>query len=94
MREQLIDICHKRLAITNDCIEHYEAHYQNSKMDMFSPVPTTSEECESIGKLLKELGDANEDYELIGIGQTFVAKSELLLLEEAKARNLTLIKTA
>ena len=87
MREQLIEICRNRLAITDNCIEHFEAHKQAAELDMFSPIPATSEECTSIGNILKELGVAIKDFELIGIGQTFVDKSELLLLEESKAKN-------
>lgn len=94
MKEQLLEICHKRLAVINDCIEDYESYYQAAEMDMFSPVPTNHQECESIGKLLKEFGSAMGDYELIGIGQTFVMKSELLLLEEAKIRQSDYFETA
>jgi len=86
MREKLVKICLERLAVTNSCIEDYEAYYQQSEFDMFSPVPTSSAECESVGNLIKDLGEALEDFELIGLGQTFVDKSNLLLLEESKAR--------
>ncbi len=87
MRKQLIEICLERLAIANSCLEDYESHYQHSEMDMFSPIPTSSSDCESVGNLLKELGGALQDFELIGLGQTFLDKSQLLILVESKARN-------
>ena len=84
MKDKLIDICHKRLSIADDCIDNYEAYKISSGIDMFSPIPTNHLECSYIGDLLKEIGSAINDYELIGIGQTFITKSEELFKEEIK----------
>ena len=84
MKDQLLKICHEKLDTIKHLIENYESYYIDSQIDMWSSIPTTSQQCHGIGKFVKELGDALSDYELVGIGQTFIQQSESLEIEELK----------
>lgn len=92
MREKLLEICLERLKILDDCITNYDSYYLDAEMDMFSPIPTDHDECEAVGKFLEEVGASLDDYELIGIGQTFIRKGELLHLEELRPQDISLLE--
>lgn len=84
MRKQFLEVCFKNLHKMHHDIEHYESIRVGLAEDMHGlvPFPMTYEQCLAIGGFLKEVGVATNDYELIGVGDTFLNKSAPLMEKE------------